>query len=62
MRQHQLQTRYGPVFFEVDQKGQVAVRHDTFEMPEVLVLLLIRDHIRRGGLEQHPPLASGAPS
>ncbi|MGA2550926.1 MAG: hypothetical protein ABSF50_12310 [Burkholderiaceae bacterium] len=59
MRQHQLQTRFGPVFFELDEKGHVAVRHDTFGMPEDLVLLLIRDHIRRGGLEEQQPRVDG---
>lgn len=49
---HQLHTRYGPVFFAVDAKGRIAVRQDSVGMPDDLVLLLIRDHIRRGGLEQ----------
>jgi hypothetical protein len=62
MHQHQLDTRYGPVFFELDERGHVAVRHDTFGMPEVLLLMLIRDHIRRGGLEQHKPLTDSAPA
>jgi hypothetical protein len=49
---HMLHTHLGPIFFNVDAQGGVTFSKDGIELEDSLILMLIHDHIRRGGLAQ----------
>jgi hypothetical protein len=49
---HMLHTHFGPVFFRLGPEGNVTFARDGIELDESLILMLIHDHIRTGGLER----------